>query len=66
MDENVKIELLLVVFKNLLKNYGNISQIYINNQKKKTSLKNCLNKFGLNEKTEGEINNNIDMLKNIN
>ena len=67
MDENVKIELLLVVFKNLLKNYGNVSQIYLNNAKKKTLLKNCLDKFGLKEKNEGEINNdNINIMQNIN
>jgi len=34
MEENVKIELLLVVFKNLIKNYGNISQIYNDKMKK--------------------------------
>ena len=61
MDEDVRIELLLVVFKNLLKNYGNISQIYMNDMTKKKILKNCLNKYGLNEKSEGEINNNIEI-----
>lgn len=35
MDEGVKVELLLVVFKNLLKNYGNISQIYLSDINKK-------------------------------
>jgi hypothetical protein len=65
MEEDVKIELLLVVFKNLLKNYGNISQIYLDNPLKKILLKNCLNKHGLIEKTENEnsINSNMDMLK---
>ena len=67
MDQNMKIELLLVVFKNLLKNYGNISQIYMNNSTKKNTLKNCLTKYGLREKSEGEINNaNIDSMQNEN
>ena len=51
MDENVKIELLLMVFKNLVKNYGNISQIYSSNNTKKTLLKNCFNKYGILEKS---------------
>ena len=58
MEENVKIELLLVVFKNLIKNYGNISQIY-NDKLKKDILKSCLNKYGISEKNEnGESDNN--------
>ena len=60
MEENVKIELLLVVFKNLIKNYGNISQIY-NDKLKKNILKNCLNKYGIREKNENdESDNNND------
>ena len=54
MDENVKIELLLMVFKNLVKNYGNISQIYLSDNNKKTQLKNCFNKFGIEEKENGD------------
>ena len=53
MDENVKIELLLMVFKNLLKNYGNISQVYLSNNTKKTLLKNCFSKYGIEEKSNG-------------
>ena len=53
MDENVKIELLLMVFKNLAKNYGNISQIYLSNNTKKALLKNCFNKYGIEEKKNG-------------
>ena len=68
MDEGVKLELLLVVFKNLLKNYGNVSQIDMNDIKKKNILKTCLNKYDLVEKAEGtisnldkmQINNNLD------
>jgi len=62
MDENVKIELLLMVFKNLVKNYGNISQVYLSNNTKKTLLKNCLNKFGIEEKENGDWNmeNNLE------
>ena len=65
MDENVKIELLLMVYKNLIKNYGNISQIYIKNETKKNLLKNCLNKYGIVEVIEGEgvdIGQNLDNL----
>ena len=53
MDENVKIELLLMVFKNLVKNYGNISQVYLSNNTKKTLLKNCFSKYGIEEKSNG-------------
>ena len=70
MDENVKIELLLMVFKNLVKNYGNVSQIYLSNTTKKTLIKNCFNKYGIEEKENGEWNidhniNDIDNNKNI-
>ena len=64
LDEGVKIELLLVVFKNLIKNYGNISQIYMGNATKINTLKNCFNKYGLKESEEGVSNNNIDMAQN--
>ena len=62
MDENVKIELLLMVFKNLVKNYGNVSQVYLSNNTKKTLLKNCLTKFGIEEKENGDWNmeNNLE------
>ena len=63
MDEGVKVELLLVVFKNLLKNYGNISQIYLSDINKKNILINCLNKYGLNEKIENDGNNNIEIIQ---
>ena len=39
MEEGLKIDLLLVVFKNLIKNYGNISQIYLDNMQKKKYIK---------------------------
>ena len=58
MEEGLKIDLLLVVFKNLIKNYGNISQIYLDNMQKKNILKKCLHKFNLNEKEEN-IDNKI-------
>ena len=54
LDENVKIELLIMVFKNLVKNYGNISQIYLNNNIKKNLLKNCFGKYGIKEKENGD------------
>ena len=54
MDENVKIELLLMVFKNLIKNYGNISQVYMSNNTKKSLLKNCFKKYGIEEKANGD------------
>ena len=57
LDEGVKIELLLVVFKNLIKNYGNISQIYMGNTTKRNALKTCLNKYGLKENAEGNSTN---------
>ena len=63
MDENVKIELLLMVYKNLIKNYGNISQIYLSNETKKNLLKNCLNKYGIEEKQDTEyvgFNQNLE------
>ena len=63
MDEGVKVELLLVVFKNLLKNYGNISQIYLSDINKKNILISCLNKYGLNEKIENDGNNNIEIIQ---
>ena len=68
MDENVKIELLLMVFKNLVKNYGNISQVYLSNNTKKTLLKNCLNKFGIEEKENGDWNmeNNLENIPDNN
>ena len=66
MEEGVKTELLLVVFKNLLKNYGNISQIYSDNPVKKNLLKNCFNKHKLIEKNEDDnnINSNMEIIKN--
>ena len=63
IGENVKIELLLIVFRNLIKNYGNISQIYNTNVSKKNIFKNCLTKYGLYEKAEGE-DNIIEMMQN--
>ena len=56
MEEGLKIDLLLVVFKNLIKNYGNISQIYLDNIQKKNILKKCFHKFNLNEKDENNDN----------
>jgi hypothetical protein len=59
MKENVKIELLLIVFKNLIKNYGNVSQIY-NDKLKKSILKSCLKKYGISEKNEKNENDESD------
>ena len=64
MEENVKIELLLVVFKNLIKNYGNISQIY-NDKLKKNMLKSCLNKYGISEKNENDESDNSSNNNNL-
>ena len=61
MDEKVKIELLLMVFKNLVKNYGNISQIYLSNNSKITLLKSCFSKYGIEEKENGD---NIEIIIN--
>ena len=58
MQEKVKTDLLLIVFKNLIKNYGNISHIFYNNELKKLALKNSLNKYNIVEKEENEDNNN--------
>ena len=65
MDENVKIELLLMVFKNLVKNYGNVSQVYLSNNTKKTLLKNCLTKFGIEEKENGDWNMENNLENNV-
>ena len=51
-----KINILIILFRNLLKTYGNISQIYISNNKKKQNLKNVLEKYNITEKNEGEEN----------
>jgi hypothetical protein len=67
LDDQVKIELLLIVFKNLLKCYGNISQIFLSNTQKKNLLKSCLKKYGLVEKTESDNitpNTNTNNLSN--
>ena len=67
LDDQVKIELLLIVFKNLLKCYGNISQIFLSNTQKKNVLKSCLKKYGLVEKTESDNitpNTNTNNLSN--
>ena len=64
MEENVKIELLLVVFKNLIKNYGNISQIY-NDKLKKNILKSCLSKYGISEKNENDESDNSNNSNNL-
>ena len=61
MDEKVKIELLLMVFKNLVKNYGNISHIYLSNNSKITLLKSCFSKYGIEEKENGD---NIEIIIN--
>ena len=65
MDENVKIELLLMVFKNLVKNYGNISQVYLSNNIKKTLLKNCFNKYDIVEKESADwgLGNNLENIE---
>ena len=48
-----KTNILIGLFKNLLKTYGNISQIYISNNNKKQNLKNVLEKYNIIEKNEG-------------
>ena len=58
MEKKVKTDLLLIVFKNLIKNYGNISHIFYNNELKKLALKNSLNKYNIIEKEENEDNKN--------
>ena len=58
MEEKVKTDLLLIVFKNLIKNYGNISHIFYNDELKKFALKNCLNKYNIIEKEENDDNKN--------
>ena len=49
-----RIFLLLNVMKCLLEKYGNISQIFFNDIAKKITLQNCLKKYDLIEKTEGD------------
>ena len=64
MEESVKVDLLLVVFKNLIKNYGNVSQIFMDDLQKQSILKKCLNKYNLVEKNENEVNNNSEKQQN--
>ena len=70
LKEKVKTELLIIVFKNLIKNYGNISHIYMNDGIKQNLLKNCLNKYNIlekdninyenkNEKKDDDVSDNI-------
>ena len=53
-DEQTKIFLLLTVIKNLINKYGNISQIFEQENKKKNALKQCLVSYDLIEKEEGD------------
>jgi hypothetical protein len=53
-DEQTKIFLLLAVIKNLLSKYGNISQIFSDNNIKQNSLRQCLANYDLAEKEEGD------------
>ena len=53
-DEQTKIFLLLTVVKNLISKYGNISQIFENENMKKNILKQCLLNYDLTEKEEGD------------
>ena len=53
-DEQTKIFLLLTVVKNLISKYGNISQIFKNENLKKNFLKQCLINYDLIEKEEGD------------
>ena len=60
LEQKAKIELLLVVFKNLLKNYGNVSHIFMYDESKKEALKNCLTKYNLIEKENDEKKNSFE------
>ena len=53
-NEQTKIYLLLAVVKNLISKYGNISQIFSDNNMKKNSLIQCLANYDLTEKEEGD------------
>jgi hypothetical protein len=53
-DEQTKIFLLLTVIKNLISKYGNISQIFEQENMKKNALKQCLVSYDLIEKEEGD------------
>lgn len=53
-DEQTKIYLLLAVVKNLISKYGNISQIFEEENIKKNMLKHCLANYDLVEKEDGD------------
>ena len=55
-------KLQLSIIKNLIKHYGNISQIYINDISKKEKLKNILYKNNIVEKERDNKNNFIDLV----
>ena len=55
-------KLQLSIIKNLIKHYGNISQIYINDISKKEKLKNILYKNNILEKERDNKNNFIDLV----
>ena len=61
IDEKImNIELLMI--KNIINQYGNISHIYGNNMEKKHQLKNIFIKNGIQEKEENDKNNFINVL----
>jgi hypothetical protein len=53
-EHQTKIFLLLTTIKNLINKYGNVSQIFNENNNKKNILKQCLTKYDLTEKEESD------------
>ena len=53
-EHQTKIFLLLTTIKNLINKYGNVSQIFKENINKKNILRQCLTKYELTEKEEGD------------
>ena len=51
-----KKEMILNMIKNIVKFYGNISQIYNNDRDKREKLKSILNKYGIKEKVKIDLN----------
>ena len=51
-----KKEMLLILIRNIVKYYGNISQIYSADKDKKLLFKNLLNKYGIKEKINTDLN----------
>jgi hypothetical protein len=53
-EHQTKIFLLLTTIKNLINKYGNVSQIFNENNNKKNILRQCLTKYDLTEKEESD------------